>query len=84
MRGIGFRPGSIGTDGLPSRHDLSDSLTDIVENADRIEGYLAGVDREGFASSGLLRDAVERCLERICEAGHRLGPQAAELVPDQP
>jgi uncharacterized protein with HEPN domain len=32
----------------------------------------------------LVRDAVERCLERICEAAHRLGWRAAELMPDQP
>ena len=30
-----------------------------------------------------MRDAVERCLEGICEAAHRLGEHAAELTPDQ-
>jgi uncharacterized protein with HEPN domain len=27
---------------------------------------------------------VERCLERICEAAHRLGGQAIVLIPGQP
>ncbi len=69
---------------MPSRHDPADSLTDIVENAEHIEGYLAGMDREQLGCDGLVRNAVERCLERLCEAAHRLGPRAAELMPDQP
>ena len=32
----------------------------------------------------VLRDAVERCLERVCEAAHRLGEHAGVLMPDQP
>lgn len=69
---------------MPSKHDPADSLADIIENAERIERYLSGVDRIAFASSGLMRDAVERCMERVCEAAHRLGDHAAELMPDQP
>jgi uncharacterized protein with HEPN domain len=69
---------------LPSRHDPADSLADIIENAERIEHYVAGMSRDAFASNGLARDAVERCLERVCEAAHRLGEQAAELMPSQP
>jgi uncharacterized protein with HEPN domain len=59
-------------------------LADIIENAERIEQYLTGMDRAAFASNGLLRDAVERCMERVCEAAHRLGEHAAELLPNQP
>jgi uncharacterized protein with HEPN domain len=59
-------------------------LNDIIENAGRIESYLAGLDRAGFEQDGRTRDAVERCLERICEAAHRLGGNAAILMPDQP
>jgi len=55
----------------------------MIENAERIERYLAGVDRATFAGNGLLRDAVERCLERVCEAAHRLGERATELMPSQ-
>lgn len=69
---------------MPSRHDLADSLADIIENAERIERYLMGIDRDAFARNGLMRDAVERCMERVCEAAHRLGERAAELMPNQP
>jgi uncharacterized protein with HEPN domain len=69
---------------VPSRHDPANSLADIIENAERIERYLMGTDRDAFAASGLTRDAVERCLERVCEAAHRLGERAAELMPNQP
>ena len=54
------------------------------ENAQRIEIYLAGMDRQAFERDGKTRDAVERCLERICEAAHRLGKRAEELMPNQP
>ena len=69
---------------MPSRHDPVASLADILENLERIEGYVAGLDREGFGGDTLRRDAVERCLERICEAAFRLGEKAADLVPSQP
>jgi uncharacterized protein with HEPN domain len=69
---------------VPSKHDPADSLADIIENAERIEQYLVGMDRAAFAGSGLTRDAVERCMERVCEAAHRLGARAAELMPHQP
>jgi uncharacterized protein with HEPN domain len=42
------------------------------------------MDRAAFGRNGLVRDAVERCLERICEAAHRLGAQAEVLMPTQP
>ena len=57
---------------MPSRHDAAASFADILENVERIEGYLAGLDREAFRRDALRRDAVERCLERICEAAYRL------------
>ncbi len=67
-----------------SRHDPADSLADIVENAEQVERYIAGMDRQAFERNGLARDGVERCLERVCEAAHRLGKRAAELMPGQP
>jgi uncharacterized protein with HEPN domain len=67
---------------MPSRHDPVDSLNDIIENVGRIGEYVAGMDRAGFEQNGLVRDAVERCLERICEAAYRLGAEV--LVPAQP
>lgn len=69
---------------MPSRHDPADSVADIIENAERVDHYLAGMDRAAFARDGKTRDAVERCLERICEAAHRLGDRAADLMPGQP
>jgi len=69
---------------VPSRPDPAASLADILDNLERIEGYVTGLDREGFGGDTLRRDAVERCLERICEAAFRLGEKAAELVPSQP
>lgn len=69
---------------MRSKHAVADCLADIIENAERIESHLRLVDRARFGSDGLIRDAVERCLERICEAAHRLGERAAKLMPDQP
>src|ERR1700682_1761692 len=60
------------------------ALADILENLERIQGYVAGLDREAFGGDTLRRDAVERCLERICEAAFRLGAKAPELAPSQP
>ena len=37
---------------MPSKHDPADNLADIIENAERIEGYLAGMDREAFERDG--------------------------------
>jgi uncharacterized protein with HEPN domain len=55
---------------MPSRNDPVDSLNDIIENVERIGDYVAGMDRAEFERNGLVRDAVERCLERICEAAY--------------
>ena len=69
---------------MPSRHDPADSLADVIENAERIEAYLAGMGQDEFERDGRTRDAVERCLERVCEAVHRLGDQAETLMPGHP
>jgi hypothetical protein len=39
---------SIGTAGAPSKYDPADSLADIIENVERIEACLAGMDRQTF------------------------------------
>jgi uncharacterized protein with HEPN domain len=59
-------------------------LADILECIERIDSYIAGLDRPAFERDGRTRDAVERCLERICEAAFRLDERAVELMPDQP
>jgi uncharacterized protein with HEPN domain len=70
---------------VPSeQYRTADCLADILDNIGRIEGHIAGLERDSLASDGLRRDAVERCLERICEAGIRLGDRAAKLMPNQP
>jgi uncharacterized protein with HEPN domain len=69
---------------VPSKHDPAASFADILENLERIQDYVAGLDRETFGGDTLRRDAVERCLERICEAAFRLGEKAAQLAPSQP
>lgn len=57
---------------------------DIIESSERIARYIAGLDQQAFELNGLVRDAVERCLERLCEAAHRLDAKAGEWMPDQP
>jgi len=66
------------------QHRAVDCLEDILDNIARIEDYTADLDRNALEQDGLRRDAVERCLERICEAAHRLGDRAMALMPDQP
>ena len=68
----------------PHHYDPADCLADIIDNAGRVERYLTGVDRAGFDEDGLTRDAVERCVERVCEAVHRLGDRAEVLMPGHP
>jgi uncharacterized protein with HEPN domain len=65
------------------RFRVADCLTDILENIERIEVHILGIGKEDLARDGLRRDAVERCIERICEASYRLGDQAEALLPDQ-
>ena len=69
---------------MPSRHDPADSLHHIIENADRVARHLTGLDRPAFERNEAARDAVERCIERVCEAAHRLGKLAEDLMPGQP
>ena len=69
---------------MPSKADPARALADILENIGRIEAYVAGLDQEAFGRDALRRDAVERCLERLCEAAFRLGDHARQLAPHQP
>jgi uncharacterized protein with HEPN domain len=64
--------------------DPAASLSHVVANAERIEGYIAGLDQTGFERNRLVGDGVERCLERVCEAIYRLGSQAEFLMPGHP
>jgi uncharacterized protein with HEPN domain len=69
---------------VPSDHDPAESLVDIIENAERIEGYLTGMDRDTFAASGLVRDAVERCLSESVRPHTAWVSMRPRLMPDQP
>jgi uncharacterized protein with HEPN domain len=69
---------------LPSKHDPVASLSHVVANTERIEGYITGMNLDGFERNRLVGDGVERCLERIYEAVYRLGSQAEALMPGQP
>ena len=69
--------------GRSRSHRIADCLADILDNITRIEGYTADLERNVLEQDRLRRDAVERCLERICEAAHRMGDRAAVLMPDQ-
>jgi uncharacterized protein with HEPN domain len=55
-------------------------LRDIIDNIDRITGYVAGMDFAVFAADGRTVDAVERCLQRITEAVIKIGPQRMALI----
>jgi uncharacterized protein with HEPN domain len=59
-------------------------LQDIIDNAQSIFRYTEGMNFVEFEENRLVYDAVERCLERICEAVVKLGEQAPVLMPDQP
>ncbi len=69
---------------MPSRPDTADYLRDILDNIERIERYRLGLDRQMLEANGQARDAIERCLERTCEAAFRLGDRAMTLLPKQP
>ena len=58
---------------------------DIIDNIDRIESHLRHLQPdEVLDENALVLDAVERCLQRICEAARKLGPIAEELAPEIP
>lgn len=73
-----------GIKGVSSRAAPAECLRDIIANAARAARHLAGVERERFASSEATVDAVERCIERVCEAVVRLGETAERLMPGHP
>jgi uncharacterized protein with HEPN domain len=58
------------------KHRVTDSLQDLIDNIVRIQLYVGNLDAAGLAADRLRTDAVERCLERVCEAAFRLGDAA--------
>ncbi|MEA3039502.1 MAG: hypothetical protein QOE79_2015 [Sphingomonadales bacterium] len=64
---------------------VAEWLQDIIENCDRVAGYLAGMTFERFQRETLVQDAVERCIERVTEASIRIGRERLEkIVPEVP
>jgi uncharacterized protein with HEPN domain len=66
-------------------------LGDIVQNCERIARHVEGMTRASYGADEKTMDAVERCLERICEAAIRLkahervakeAPMLERLYPD--
>jgi uncharacterized protein with HEPN domain len=78
-----FKQRSIGTALLPSDKPAR-RLEDIIENAQAIQLYVAGMDVTAFGKDQRTYDAVERCLERISEAAAKLGDLAPSLMPGLP
>jgi uncharacterized protein with HEPN domain len=56
-----------------SSSDPEQRLRDIVDNITRIRSYMKGITAPQLAADHKTQDAVERCLERICEAARKLG-----------
>lgn len=57
---------------------------DILEAIERIERYTHGKDIAGYSADSMLRDAVERNIERISEASKRLPAELKAQHPDVP
>ena len=67
---------------VPSNRPV-ERLTDIVRNCDSILEYTTGLDLDGYMDAPqMLRDAVERCFQRISEAAYKLGEYLDSLYPD--
>ena len=59
-------------------------LQDIVDGIARIEQFTQGKSFEEFAADAMLRDAVERNVERISEASRHLPGELTAGHPDIP
>lgn len=59
-------------------------LTDIVDAADAISGFLSGVSRDAFLGDDLLRSAILHKLTVIGEAAGRLSAQLKAAHPQIP
>jgi uncharacterized protein with HEPN domain len=55
-------------------------LRDIIDNIDRIDGYVAGMDLAAFVADQRTVDAVERCLQRLTEAVIKIGAERMAAI----
>ena len=65
-----------------SSENVAQRLADIFENIERIENHVRGTTKIKFLDDDLLKDGVERCLERIAEAARKIGDQFDEKYTD--
>ena len=59
-------------------------LTHMLDNIERIRRWTDGLTIEAYRANPMLRDAVERCLERIAEASRRLPAEEKDSQPQVP
>jgi uncharacterized protein with HEPN domain len=59
-------------------------LTDIVESADHIQAFLAGIDFEAFLNSEIIRSAIAQKLAVIGEAAGRISAATRNRAPQVP
>src|SRR5271168_738860 len=62
--------------------DPEQRLRDILDNILRIRSYVQGIAAAQFAADRKTQDAIERCLERICEAARKLGDALDAKYPE--
>jgi uncharacterized protein with HEPN domain len=62
----------------------ADRLRHILEEADAVAVYLAGKTEADYLRERLLRDAIERCIERISEASRHLSAATKARRPEIP
>ncbi len=65
-----------------SSSDPERRLRDILENISRVRAYVHGMTTQQLVSDRKTQDAVERCLERICEAARKLGDTLDAKYPE--
>jgi uncharacterized protein with HEPN domain len=59
-------------------------LAHMLDNIERIRGWTEGMTFEAYQADPMLRDATERCLERISEASRRLSGNVKARQPQVP
>jgi len=64
--------------------DLQLYLVQMLDNIERIRLWTGGQTLETYRANLMLRDAVERCLERISEASRRLPQEVKATQPHIP
>ena len=60
----------------------SESILDILESAQMIRRYVAGITRQDFLRETQVQDSVIRRLEIIGEAAGRISPEFREAHPE--